>query len=137
MESGNKNLKETIYTAAAFAASEQVEISNLGVDSEKVLTFLKGCVEEAVITINEKIPRLKSGTTPINVLKGKEDVQTKKKEVYKQSKIQQRRNNKQKTGGTFKEKIRKAFCKISKQLSNEKLFAIGELLNHRVHFLRI
>ncbi|MEA2013452.1 MAG: hypothetical protein U9O87_10325 [Verrucomicrobiota bacterium] len=90
-----------------------------------------------MVIINEKIPRLKSGTTPINVLKGIEEEQTKKKEVYKQSKIQQRRNNKQKTGGTFKEKIRKAFCKISKQLSDERLFAIGELLNHRVQFLKI
>ena len=137
LESGNKNLKETIYTAAAFAATEQIEISKLGVDSEEVLTFLKECVKKAVVTINEEIPRLKFGTTPINVLKGKKEQQAKKKEDYKQLKIQQRKENTQQKGGTFKEKIRKVFSKIAKQISNEKLFAVGELLNHRVQFLRI
>ena len=137
LESGNTNLKKIIYTEAAFAASSQAEITTLGVDSEQVLKFLRECVKDAVKAINEKIPRLKFGTTPINILNGKQKIKAEERFVYKKLKIEERQRQKQKTGGTFKEKIQKAFSKITKQFSDEKLFAIGELLNHRVQFLKI
>ncbi len=101
----------------------------------EVLDFLKECVAQAVININEKIPRIKSGTTPIKVLHALAEEQKEKREKYKKKKMDERRET-QKKGGTFKEKVRKGFNKIIKHFSDEKVFAIGELLNHRFQFLK-
>ena len=134
LESGNTNLKKSIYTKVAFAAAENTLISKQNIKQEDILIFLKDCIKDAVVTINEKIPRPNSGTTPINVLQGMEKEQKEKKEIYKNIKKQQRRENINK-GGTFKQKIRKGFSEIVKTISDEKIFAIGELLNNRVGFL--
>ncbi len=46
-----------------------------------------------------------------------------------------RKNNRPNGGGTFKEKIKKAFSKLVNKSSMDKIFAIDKPINNRKEFL--
>ncbi len=138
LESGNRNLKNTIFSEAGLAVVENIEITNkIGVSKNEILKFAKVALKEALKTINEKIARQKFKTTPINVLTGNEIKKEIENNNYKKMKIQKRNTNKPNGGGSFIEKIKKGFNQKVKKMSIEKLFVIGELINGRKEFLTI
>ncbi len=136
LESGNTNLKLMVYTAIAFEAALNTDISKVDYNKTDILNIVAKATEKAVDKINNIIPRPKHNTTPINILNGKSKEKIAKN---KKNKIEweEKRKNTIKKGGTFIAKIKKGFNKIVKDISDEKLYAIGELLNYRLKFIKI
>ena len=136
LESGNTNLKLMVYTAIAFEAALNTDISKADYNKADILNIVAKATEKAVDKINNIIPRPKHNTTPINILNGKSKEKIAKN---KNNKIEweDKRKNTIKKGGTFVAKIKKGFNKIVKDISDEKLYAIGELLNYRLKFIKI
>jgi transposase InsO family protein len=136
LESGNTNLKLMVYTAIAFEAALNTDISKVDYNKTDILNVVAKATEKAVDKINNIIPRPKHGTTPKNILNG---TSNEKKEENKKNKKEweDKRTITNKKGGTFIAKIKKGFNRIVKDISNEKLYAIGELLNYRLKFIKI
>lgn len=138
LESGNTNLKNTIFTKAGLKIVDNIDITKkIGGSKQEILELAKEALIESLDTINEKIARPNSMTTPINVLNGNKVEKVKKNTIYKNMKIEKRKTNIPNGGGSFIEKIKKGFRKKVKSMSIDKLFAIGELINGRKDFLTI
>ena len=139
LESGNRDLKYAILTIAMYEASIHPDISKVGTSRKKILDFLKSCCLKARKMINEKIPRVKFGTTPMAVLKNEVAGRKKQRDLFAKEKAEERKQRMQKIKQgeirskhkTLEDKVKAVWGKISKTMTIEKLFAFTELLNKR------
>ncbi|MCK5196980.1 MAG: hypothetical protein KAR21_01435 [Spirochaetales bacterium] len=144
LESGNRDLKKTLYTVLAYNACKKPGISKPENNRNEILEFLKISCNEAKNLINNKIVRVKFKTTPVNVLNGKVlEKQIESNEYIAIKKLERKNRIKDIKEGRIKRSNKTFFgttnAKSGKLLSSltiEKLFAFTELINGRTAFVK-
>ncbi len=139
IESGNRDLKKTIWTEALYGACEQIDITRPGVPREKLLSYLKQCCDAAQEQINEQIPRAKFNTVPKAVLDGEQAARRRRRHQFTEAKQHQRRermvairaNAQDQEGQSIEDKVLAQWRRSARQMSTEKLFAFNELIHER------
>ena len=144
LESGNRDLKKTLYTIAFYDACKDIKISTKSVARDYLLNRLELYCDTAQQLINEQIVRPKFKTTPILVLNEKVKESLIKQNVFIEKRYEQRKSrmadlknvpvSKRKR---VEEKVLTSWKKISSSLSLNELFAFSELLNERYHSITI
>lgn len=90
LESGNRDLKRSILAIAFYESCVNMKITKRGVSRKAILEFLKLCCDKAQERINERISRVKFGTTPVAVLRGEEQQKELEREAFKRKKQEER-----------------------------------------------
>jgi len=138
LESGNRDLRKTIYTFAFYDACKDTQIAKIGADSDNIFNHLQNSCRKAFIAINEAIVRPKFKTTPMAVLNGEVEEKNQQRLHFIEQKKQQRKTRMQqlKNSGSsnrkrIEDKVTAAWKKVSSKLDTEKLFAFSEMINKR------
>ncbi len=138
LESGNRDLRKTIYTFAFYDACKDTQIAKIGADSKNIFNHLKKSCHKAFVAINEKIVRPKFKATPIEVLRDEvEEIKQKRLHFIEQKKQQRKTRMEQlkKSGGSnrkrIEDKVAAAWIRVSNKLNTEELFAFSQMINKR------
>lgn len=138
LESGNRDLRQVIYTSAFYAAAENPQLSKRGADAEQLDRHLATSCHQTQQIINEQIVRPKFNTTPQAVWKDEVEANQQRRRRYIEQKKQQRQERMAQlkiTGGTtrkrIEDKVAAAWTKVAHQLNTEQLFAFSEMINKR------
>lgn len=144
LESGNRDLKKTLYTIAFHDACKDIKISGKGIARDHIESRLEVYCDAAQQVINEQIVRPKFKTTPIVVLNKKEKESLERHYAFIAKKKQQRKERKAVLKDVpvskrkrVEDKVLTSWKKISSSLSINELFAFSELLNERYHAITI
>lgn len=138
LESGNRDLRQVIYTTAFYAAAETPQLSKRGVDAEQIYRQLETCCQKVLPIINEQIVRPKFNTTPQAVWNDAVEANQQRRMRYIEQKKHQRKERMAQlktTRGTtrkrIEDKVAVAWTKVARQLNTEQLFAFSEMINKR------
>ena len=137
LESGNRDLKKALYTHIFYQACLDPGITKRGIEREKVFNFLNYCCEQVTEIINNRIVRPKFRVTPKAVIDNDILNNVIAMNTYRETKIQERKAALQKEKGSKEQKIRKAWNKLKRDLSIEKLFAFTEVINERFQAIQV
>jgi transposase InsO family protein len=145
LESGNRDLKKTIYAILAEQFVLKPELSKPQTPMHDKYQLLKTACQQALTVINEEIPRTKFEATPQNVLDNKVDKEKQKMDTFRRKKQAERRNNAEKIkkgiikvkNKNFVQKIIDSWSKIAPFCSTEQLYATKEQLNGRYGFMKV
>lgn len=137
LESGNRDLKKALYTHIFYEASSTPAITKRGVERKYIFKFLRCCCSQVKEIINGRIVRPKFNVTPKAVITNAISSRIKSMNAYRAMKVKERATIPEREKGTKEQKIRKAWSKLKKELSSEKLFAFTEAVNGRFQAIRI
>ena len=137
LESGNKDLKNALYSKMTYMLVDDNSVSKTGASVESICALTQDAAQKAMKQINTMLVRPKFNVTPQSVLDG-EILEA----INKQNKFRATRSTAKsimldtvKQSGkklkTLKEKINRAWRKLEKEMTDDKLYAFRELINGR------
>lgn len=143
LESGNRDLKRTLYTIAFYRICKQKSLARKGIDVTEIFSLLQKCCSAALNLINNKLPRTKFGMTPAEVIAGCIDSITLKRFGYikeKQIERKERLNTLKETPlravKTIEQRVSTLWNKVVKSFDDDTLFAVRELLHGRYNAIK-
>ena len=144
LESGNRDLKKTLYNIAFHEVCNNTGLSGKGIAREQIMNSLDGYCSLTQHVINDQIVRPKFKTTPRSVLRDEIKESLEKQEAFVAKKKQERKErlavlknvpvSKRKK---VDDKVLASWKKISSLLGLNELFAFSELINERYHAITI
>lgn len=143
LESGNRDLKRALYTIAFYHVCKEKSLTKSGVAVVKVFELLRTCCAGAFNLINDKLPRVKFGVTPSEVIKNNIDkvVKNRRNFICKKQAERKELRVKQKATAvtsrkTIEQRVSSMWNKIVKTFDDDTLFAVRELLHGRYNAIK-
>ena len=137
LESGNKDLKKALYSQMTYMLENDKDVCRVGASVDLICQEMQNAANRTMSQINMTLVRSKFNVTPQTVLDGriaealdKQNKFREEREVARKNMLDQVKSSRQKLK-TLKEKIKQAWHKLEKDMSDDKLYAFRELINGR------
>ena len=137
LESGNKDLKKALYSQMTYMLENDKSVSKTGASVDFICFETQNAANKAMSQINMTLVRPKFNVTPQTVLEERIAEAISKQNRFTEERESARKNmlDKVKSSGkklkTLKEKVKQAWRKLEKDMSDDKLYAFRELINGR------